>query len=42
MKKILFLLALICCYGCSESTTEMNEGTAQQMYNSIKELIQAI
>ena len=36
MKKILFLLALICCYGCSESTTEMNEGTAQQMYNSIK------
>lgn len=36
MKKILFLLALICCYGCSESTTEMNENTAQQMYNSIK------
>lgn len=36
MKKIIFLLLLICCYGCSESTTDMNEGTAQQMYNSIK------
>ena len=36
MKKILFLLLLLCCYGCSESTTDMNEGTAQQMYNSIK------
>ena len=36
MKKIIFLLLLICCFGCSESTTDMNEGTAQQMYNSIK------
>lgn len=36
MKKIIFLLLLICCYGCSETTTEMNEGSAQQMYNSIK------
>ena len=36
MKKILFLLVLLCCYGCSETTTEMNEGTAQQMYNAIK------
>ena len=36
MKKIIFLLLLICCYGCSESTTDMNEVTAQQMYNSIK------
>jgi hypothetical protein len=40
MKKILFLLVLLCCYGCSETETEteteMNENTAQQLYNSVK------
>lgn len=36
MKKILFLLLLLCCYGCSESTTEVNEDTAQQVYNNLK------
>lgn len=36
MKKIIFLLLLLCCYGCSDSSTEMNEGRAQEMYNSIK------
>lgn len=37
MKKLLFFLALVCCYGCSDNTvTEMNEGNAQQLYNTIK------
>ena len=34
--KLLFLLALVCCYGCSEATTEMDEGNAQQVYQNIK------
>ena len=36
MKKLLFLLALVCCYGCSDSTTEMNEGNARQLFYTIK------
>ena len=36
MKKIIFLLLLICCYGCSDSSTDVNEGSAQQKFNSIK------
>ena len=36
MKKLLFLFALVCCYGCSDSTTTIDEGNAGQIYNIIK------
>ncbi len=36
MKKLLFLFALVCCYGCTESTTTMDEGNARQLYYTIK------
>ena len=36
MKQILFLFVLLCCYGCSESSSEINENSGQQMYNAIK------